>query len=408
MPKQIGQEQLVFGDLKSIYKKQVTGSYKEIGKQYRHLQEIEEQLFVGFTSYILAKAGYNDTTLYNAPIGDDEVLEVETTITPDWVDQIRDFMGVKEEENILEQLGGAEKIYANFPRYLTWSHCYEQALTKEKLKVIFTQEAEFNRDINSLFDLSNPNWKVLRGIDQTRKNFVLINPSIKVDRKIPKLRDSLLAENISLITVQELANQFITKSQKKKVLDDWITIRNMVLEEFAIKEPVVADAIDPRQLSLEDLIKRPESNRLEFKSSITYDIKLSDYSKEREDDIVKALSAFMNSEGGVLIIGVDDNHNILGLEKDLQNTPKHNEDGLTLRLTDIVSSHLGNLHHEYLKTSFREIDGKLVGRVDVSRSGSPAYLKDSKGRTQFYIRVNNSSRPLGLVETVEYIKQHWG
>ncbi len=405
MSKQIEQEQLVFGDLKSIYKKQATGSYEEIGKQYRHLQEIEEQLFVGFTAYILAHAGYYDSTLFNTDIGDDEGFLKTTEEMDNFADLISSFLGVKEEERVFDTLGGAEEIFFDYPRYKTWSHCYEHTVTKEMLKVIFTQEADY-RCIQLLFD--NPNWKNLRGIDPAYKNFVLVNPSIRLDKSTRELRDKLLTDNIFLVTIQDLVSQFITRSEKKRVLDNWMIIRNTVLEEFAVKEPIVADAIDPTQLELEELIKRPESNRLEFKSSITFDFKLGNYNKEREDDIAKSLSAFMNSEGGVLIIGVDDNHNILGLEKDLQNTPKHDEDGLTLRLTDIISGHLGNLHHEYLKPIFQRIDGKLVGRVDVSRSGNPAYLKDSKGRTQFYIRVNNSSRPLGLVETVEYIKQHWG
>ena len=44
----VSTEKLVFGELKSLYEKHVTGTCKEIGERYRGLQEIEEQLFVGF------------------------------------------------------------------------------------------------------------------------------------------------------------------------------------------------------------------------------------------------------------------------------------------------------------------------------------------------------------------------
>lgn len=404
MPKQIEQEHLVFGDLKSIYKKQATGSYEEIGKQYRHLQEIEEQLFVGFTSYILAKAGYNDTTLYKTDIGDDEDFLKTTEEMDNFADLVISFLGVKEEERVFDTLGGAEEIFFDYPKYKTWSHCYQHTITNEKLKVIFTQVGDY-RGISPFFE--NPNWKSLRGIDPAYKNIILVNPSIKLNKATRELQKKLLTDNILLITVQDLTNQFVVNAEKKRLLNDWITVRNAVLGEFAIKEPVVAEAIDPRQLALEDLIKRPESDRLEFKSSITYDYKLGNYNKEREDDIAKALSALMNTEGGVLIIGIDDNHNILGLEKDLQYCQKNNEDGLTLHLTNIIGRCLGNVHHQYLKPKLQPINGKLVVRVNVSPSSSPAFVKDSKGRTNLYIRANNSSRPLEL-DTAEYIKQHWG
>ena len=34
--------------------------------------------------------------------------------------------------------------------------------------------------------------------------------------------------------------------------------------------------------------------------------------------ILKTIAAFMNSEGGTLIVGVDDSGNILGVEKDYE------------------------------------------------------------------------------------------
>jgi nicotinamide riboside kinase len=398
-------EKTVLDDLKNLYKKQVKGTYEEIGEHNRHLQEIEDQLFVGFASYILANAGYNDTTLYNTSIGDDQVFEVETTKDRlvDWVDHIRYHMAVKEEENVLEQLGG--DIFADYPRYLTWSHCYEQNETKERLKIIFTQ----NTDVTTLFNLSNKNWKVLRGIDQTRKNIVLINPVIKINKPLRELRNKLSEESVFLMTVQDLTNQFITRSEQARVVNDWISVRDRVLRELESYEPLVAEAIDPRNLTLEELIKLPESNRLEFKSSITFDTKHGNYNRERIDDVTKALSALMNTDGGVLVLGVSDNPRVvLGLERDVKKIGNEtNEDALERCLTEIIVNYLGIVNQKYFHPKFKQIDGKIIAKIDIDPAESEVYCTDTKGKKHFFVRAQNTSRSLEAMDAIEYSKDHW-
>ena len=102
----VSTEKLMFGELKSLYEKHVTGTCKEIGERYRGLQEIEEQLFVGFISYILSYAGYYDLTLYKELIDDDEGFGIKTTENDFlmWTDYVNNFAGVKEEEQALEPL----------------------------------------------------------------------------------------------------------------------------------------------------------------------------------------------------------------------------------------------------------------------------------------------------------------
>ena len=397
-------EKTVFGDLKNLYKKQARGTYQEIGEHTRHLQEIEEQLFVGFTSFILAKAGYDDTTLYNTPIGDDEVFEVETTKDSliDWVDHIRYHMGVKEEENMLEQLGG--DIFADYPRYLTWSHSYEQNETKERLKIIFTQDT----DVTTLFNLSNKNWKVLRGIDQTRKDIVLINPAIKINKPLRELRNKLSEDSVFLITVQDLTNQFITRNEQARVVNEWVSVRDKVLRELESYEPLVAEAIDPRELTLEELIKLPESNRLEFKSSIAFDIKQGNYNRERIDDVTKALSALMNTDGGVLVLGVSDNMEVRGLERDVKKIGNEtDEDALERCLTEIVVNSLGIVNQKYFHPKFKLLDGKIIAKIDINPAESEVYCADTKGKKHFFVRAQNTSRRLEATDAIEYSKDHW-
>jgi len=56
-------------------------------------------------------------------------------------------------------------------------------------------------------------------------------------------------------------------------------------------------------MAIEILLKQGESERLEFKES------LSDW-----DGILKTICAFLNTKGGKIVIGVDDQENIRGID----------------------------------------------------------------------------------------------
>lgn len=66
-----------------------------------------------------------------------------------------------------------------------------------------------------------------------------------------------------------------------------------------------------------ELIKQGENNYLEFKSSFRYDYVQNKVNKDLEYVIAKSVAAFSNGRGGTLLIGLDDDGNVLGLENDI-------------------------------------------------------------------------------------------
>jgi hypothetical protein len=66
-----------------------------------------------------------------------------------------------------------------------------------------------------------------------------------------------------------------------------------------------------------ELIKRGESKTLEFKSTLRWSLK-----ENRKDDkgvthaVLKTVAAFLNTEGGDLLIGVADDGSVVGIEHD--------------------------------------------------------------------------------------------
>ena len=89
-----------------------------------------------------------------------------------------------------------------------------------------------------------------------------------------------------------------------------------------------------------------------MKSTLRFDIREGVVNKKLEYASVKAVSSFLNTEGGILIIGVDDNKNIIGIEKDLQMLPKQNTDGFELHFRQLIKKYLGDYLEKYIKIKF--------------------------------------------------------
>ena len=131
-----------------------------------------------------------------------------------------------------------------------------------------------------------------------------------------------------------------------------------------------------------------------------------------EHEIVKTVAAFLNTNGGTLLIGVDDAGTPLGLDCDYQTLKKKNPDGYMLFLNhDLLLTEIGKDSGALWQITFHQVSGLDVCRVLVKPSPKAIYVKvkDKGGKDEdcFYIRSNNSSVKLGLKETVDYSKNRW-
>lgn len=154
------------------------------------------------------------------------------------------------------------------------------------------------------------------------------------------------------------------------------------------------------------IIDKGENDHIEFKSSLRWDLRLRKPNKILEKVIAKTISAFLNAEGGMLFIGVDDEGNILGLEHDYNSMTKNNRDGFLLSLTNIVNVSLGKSVHKFLSINIISINDKDVCIVNVEKSDKPVFMGKIDNE-EFYIRASASSQPLGVRETYKYINSHW-
>lgn len=154
---------------------------------------------------------------------------------------------------------------------------------------------------------------------------------------------------------------------------------------------------------IEELIRAGESTRVEFKSSIRYDYLRKTTNRELEQVIAKTIGGFMNAKGGKLILGIDDTGNILGLEKDFKTLKHKNRDGYEREVFRIISTYLGHNACFGSNITFYEINLLEIGVIEVEVSSEPIYVNNGADTT-FFVRTGNSTYPLSVKETVDYLK----
>jgi hypothetical protein len=171
----------------------------------------------------------------------------------------------------------------------------------------------------------------------------------------------------------------------------------------------LSDLVSERmELTINDLLQQEESYNLEFKSSFIWDMVQGKKNEERRFDIVKSVLGFLNSNGGILVIGVNDNGNILGLENDYSTLFKKDKDGFLLEFSNFIQSKITiTRYKKYISTKFESIQEKDVFTVQVEKSGDPVFIKKGDKKLLF-VRIENRTIPLDDPEEIhEYVKTNW-
>lgn len=149
---------------------------------------------------------------------------------------------------------------------------------------------------------------------------------------------------------------------------------------------------------IRSMISSGEGNRIEFKSTLRWNLETDRSEKVIEKAWLKTVAAFLNSEGGVLLVGVEDSGDILGIEADNFD----NEDKYLLHVNNRLQQHIGLEHAGFIRYQLVPVNDQKVLLVECQPSPSPVFLKFGK-EEEFYIRVGPGSRRLSTSEVVAYV-----
>ena len=175
-----------------------------------------------------------------------------------------------------------------------------------------------------------------------------------------------------------------------------IVVRIMAFSEFVSHKSLYDKYIS-------DIIMSGEGDSIEFKSTLRWDIRAGKSSQTMERACLKTISAFLNSSGGCLLVGVRDDGSIEGIETDRF----ANEDKFLLHIWTLIRTCLGRDFSSYIRTRIEKIEEKSVCVVDCLPASRPAFLRQPGFSEEMYIRVGPSSNALDISEALKYIEDHF-
>lgn len=177
---------------------------------------------------------------------------------------------------------------------------------------------------------------------------------------------------------------------------------NEFLDKITSTEKVVAP------ITLEQQIAEGESDGLEFKATLRWDLGVQTVNKRLEEVAIKTVAAFANSQGGTLLIGVDDEGGIVGLDHDYASLGGVDRDKFELHLRNLLNQDFGaGFVAASVRVSFAEIAEQEICRVVVLPASDPVIVKvrskDGVITEKFYVRSGNSSQEIPVSE----LKAYW-
>lgn len=151
------------------------------------------------------------------------------------------------------------------------------------------------------------------------------------------------------------------------------------------------------------LVRSGESRTLEFKETLSLDIRKGTKESYIENMVLKTIAAFLNSQGGILLVGITDDGLIKGIRKDMESFFKGNRDDLLKHFKNILRRSIGEPFYPLINHDTVEVEGELVLRIDCLPSDKECFI-DS---TEFYVRTNPATDKLEGQKMIEYIRRRF-
>lgn len=159
--------------------------------------------------------------------------------------------------------------------------------------------------------------------------------------------------------------------------------------------------------SIDDLLAGAEDDTVEFKSTARWDLREQKRNREMEDEVVKTIAAFLNTNGGTLLIGIADDGTLIGLGYDYANVRPSNGDGFVNWLSGLLTNSMGTAAAMRVRARIVQHGGTDLCRVDVPASSQPTWTKTSKRSRVFFVRMNNTTRIMPEEELPSYLIDRW-
>ncbi len=217
-----------------------------------------------------------------------------------------------------------------------------------------------------------------------------------IDQNIRKAMRALCSSDFDF-SLENAKAQYLGEAGADKLAIEWLTKVKSKLPKFSVGSDIKRESYN---------IPSEEDENVEFKSSLRWNVNEEKESDELKFEVVRGISALMNTDGGEMFIGVDDQGNVIGLEKDLSlHTGNLNQkkDKFKRQIHSLIAHNIGGIRvfdENIESVSIKEIDGKLICAISVKRSKFPVFFKK-----KLYRRFGASSVAVEAEDLVDYAKK---
>lgn len=195
------------------------------------------------------------------------------------------------------------------------------------------------------------------------------------------------------------------------IVENNFDLYKLITDNKSVGEAVRTSLFDEyvkKHRQAEELLKHHESKTLEFKSSLRWNL-----TEDRKDPsvvthaVLKTIAAFLNTDGGDLLIGVADDKSIVGIDVD----QFESIDKYLLHLSHVIGAALGDRAGTCVDAKMEIVQGKTICLVSCEHSPEPVRFKwqgiEEHEEGDFYVRSGAQTVKLEPDSAAEYIKTRW-
>lgn len=153
---------------------------------------------------------------------------------------------------------------------------------------------------------------------------------------------------------------------------------------------------------VEELVTSGEAVTVEFKHTLRANLHTGEKDPRIELSVVRTVAAFVNSNGGILIIGAADDGDPVGIESD----DFDSEEEMYLYLINLLNNRLGPHHMINIHPRFDDYQDVRVMVVECLRGKSPVFVKEGSVE-RFFVRTGVATIELTGAKMQDYINHRF-
>lgn len=262
------------------------------------------------------------------------------------------------------------------------------------MKILYPHREFSKEELREVFHFA------MEGRKRVKDHIIRIDETFEKKEFIYQDRES--GEKTVVQTLEEATHPEFTGRQP--VGDSSSTIENTLAEPMASAEPELSEESEEPQeggpISILEILEQGENSRVEFKSTLKTNLHTLQKDAKIELAVLKTIAAFLNTDGGTLLVGIGDDGKALGVDAD--GFP--NEDKMGLHLQNLIKDRIGLEHGTHIVPSFEDVNEMRVLRIECRRSHTPVFVKkDKDGAEAFYVRTGPSTNELPPSKMMSYM-----